>query len=220
MTANSAHLDVRDLERMPYAEALTMQRSIQQDVIAARERGGHRGVLLLLEHDPPVITVSRRADAGSHLLATAETLRDAGVEVHETDRGGDITYHGPGQLVIYPILDLNMLDLRLHGYMRWLEERVIETLAHFNITAHRDEDATGVWLGPKKICALGVRVSRWVSMHGIALNVDPDLSHFEFIVPCGLHGRGVTSMREALGDGCPTMDVVKHAVRTVFSAAI
>ncbi len=219
MTEKAAHLDIRDLGRMPYAEALSLQRSLQQEVITAREQGGHPGILLLVEHDPPVITISRRAAAESHLLATVEALEEAGVEVHETDRGGDITYHGPGQLVVYPILDLNTLGLRLHGYMRWLEEQVIEILAHFDITAHRDEEATGVWLGTDKICALGVRVSRWVSMHGLALNVDPSLTHFDLIVPCGLRNRGVTSMRKELGDACPEMDAVKRVTRTVFGAA-
>lgn len=219
MTSIPTSLDIRDLGRMPYGETLTLQRRIQQEVIAAREQGGHPGVLLLVEHDPPVITISRRASAGSHLLATPDALQAAGIEVHDTDRGGDITYHGPGQLVVYPILDLNTLGLRLHGYMRWLEERVIESLANFDITASRDEEATGVWIGTNKICALGVRVSRWVSMHGLALNVDPDLSHFDLIVPCGLHGRGVTSMRRELGDTCPDMDAVKRVVCDAFDGA-
>ncbi len=210
---------------MPYGEALALQRSLQQEVIAAR-RGdaSHPGFLLMVQHDPPVITVSRRADAGSHLIATPDMLKRAGVEVCETDRGGDITYHGPGQLVVYPILDLNRLGLRLHGYMRWLEDRVLEVLGEFGIEGHRDDDATGVWVGPegedRKICAMGVRVSRWVSMHGLALNVDPDLSHFGLIVPCGLHGRGVASMRSALGEACPTMDVVKAAVASTFARAV
>ena len=219
MTLKPLHLDVRNLGRMPYGEALTLQRSIQQEVIAARKCGGHAGVLLLLEHEPPVITVSRRASAASHLLATPETLRAAGVEVCDTDRGGDITYHGPGQLVVYPILDLNRLGLRLHGYMRWLEDRVIEALAHFGVAATRDKDATGVWIGTNKICALGVRVSRWVSMHGLALNVDPDLSHFDLIVPCGLHGRGITSLRRELGEACPDMEAVKEVLCDGFDAA-
>jgi lipoate-protein ligase B len=209
---------------LPYLEAVELQRSLQREVIDARENGGHGGYLLLVEHSPPVITVSRRAAAGSHLLATAEMLTHAGVQVHQTDRGGDITYHGPGQLVVYPILDLNRLGLRLHGYMRWLEDCVIEVLAQFGVEGHRDPDATGVWVGgqipdyegDRKICAMGVRVSRWVSMHGFALNVDPNLSHFNLIVPCGLHGRSVTSMHAELGDGCPGMVEVKKAVIDTF----
>ena len=209
---------------MPYAEALALQRSLQQQVIAARGANRPRSVLLLVEHDPPVITISRRAAASSHLLASAETLAEAGVEACETDRGGDITYHGPGQLVVYPILDLNTLGLRLHGYMRWLEDRVLEVLAVFDIDGHRDKDATGVWVGPaghdRKVCALGVRVSRWVSMHGLALNVNPDLTHFDLIVPCGLHGRGVTSMRRELGESCPDMGRVKDAMISAFRKAM
>ena len=231
-------LDVTDLGRVPYADALALQRRLQQEVIAQRGTGGSTGHLLLLEHDPPVITVSRRRGAREHLLATPEQLRRAGVEVAETDRGGDVTYHGPGQLVVYPILDLNVLGLRLHGYMRMLEGIVIDVLAHFGIDGRRDPEATGVWVGgktqkrrnaetqkraadrelktqdsrpetPSKICALGVRVSRWVTMHGLALNVTTDLSHFDLIVPCGLAGRGVTSMARELGDAGPTMQEVK-----------
>jgi len=228
MPARSRQLDVRDLGRIAYADALGLQRSLQQEVIAARTADTtHPGILLLVEHDPPVITISRRAEAANHLSATPEMLKRAGVEVHETDRGGDITYHGPGQLVAYPILDLNRLGLRLHGYMRWLEDRVIEVLHRFGINGHRDQDATGVWVGgeapayedDRKICAMGVRVSRWVSMHGLALNVDPDLSHFGLIIPCGLHGRGITSMRQELAHRCPDMRAVKDAMVSAFVAA-
>src|SRR5262249_23731675 len=160
-----------------------------------------------VEHDPPVITVTPRA--GVNLLASPEALAAAGIEVEETDRGGDITYHGPGQLVVYPILDLNLLKLRLHEYMRMLAAAVIDTCAAFGVRARRDVCATGVWvprgdadasngtcgsLTDAKICAMGVRVRRWVTMHGLALNVTTDLSHFSHIVPCGLVGRPVTSL--------------------------
>ena len=218
------HLQVTDLGRMPYAEALELQRRLQSEVIASRgEEGAGIGHLLLVEHDPAVITVSRRPGARSHLLADPERLARLGVEVAETDRGGDITYHGPGQLVAYPILDLNRLDLRLHGYLRWLEDRVLETLARFGLAGHRDDDATGAWVGgrpvaddryegDRKICAIGVRVSRWVSMHGLAINVETDLSHFDLIVPCGLAGRPVTSLKQELGDDAPTMQQVKDVL--------
>jgi lipoyl(octanoyl) transferase len=206
-------LEVHDLGRRPYAEVFAEQKRLQREVIEARASGG-RAVVLLVEHDPPVITVSRRKGARDHLVATPAQLAAAGVEVAETDRGGDITYHGPGQLVVYPILDLNDLGLRLHGYMRFLETVVIETLAGFGIAGQRDPEATGVWIGggrdrPSKICAMGVRVSRWVSMHGLALNVTTNLDHFDLIVPCGLAGRAVTSMSRELGDRCPAMDDVK-----------
>jgi lipoate-protein ligase B len=220
MPEPALHLDIRDLGRMPYTEALTMQRALQQEVIARRNRDQQTGYLLLVEHDPPVITVSRRAAAASHLLGTPAEVANAGVEVQETDRGGDITYHGPGQLVVYPILDLNRLELRLHGYMRWLEERVLGVLSHFGIDGQRDADATGVWVHDRKICAIGVRVSRWVSMHGLALNVDPDLSHFKLIVPCGLRGREVTTMACELGSGCPSMGTVKQVMQSAFADAM
>ena len=222
------HLQVTDLGRMPYAEALELQRRLQSEVIASRgEDGAGIGHLLLVEHDPAVITVSRRPGARSHLLADPERLARLGVEVAETDRGGDITYHGPGQLVAYPILDLNRLDLRLHGYLRWLEDRVLETLARFGLAGHRDDDATGAWVGgrpvaddrhegDRKICAIGVRVSRWVSMHGLAINVETDLSHFDLIVPCGLAGRAVTSLKQELGDDAPTMQQVKDVLVDAF----
>ena len=152
-------------------------------------------------------------------------LEKAGVVLHETDRGGDITYHGPGQLVCYPILDLNVLGLGLHGYMRMLEQAVIETCGDFGVRATRDADATGVWVSRDpvevgggggvggKICAMGVRVRRWVTMHGLALNVSTDLSHFDLIVPCGLAGRSVTSLERELGAGrAPSMEDVKRAL--------
>lgn len=240
-------LIVRDLGRMPYAEAFELQKSLQQEVIGWRELEAvgpvaeHAtrpvGYLLLVEHDPPVITVSRRKTARQHLIATDAMLRAAGVDVAETDRGGDITYHGPGQLVAYPILDLNRLGLRLHGYMRFLEQVVIDTLARFNITGHRDECATGVWVAQShevgyesqcpgaaapsaKICAMGVRVSRWVSMHGFALNVNTNLDHFNLIVPCGLAGRSVTSLARELRETCPEMDSVKQMLVNSFTLAI
>lgn len=216
-------LAVRDLGRMPYAEALAVQRVLQQQVIAARgDDGSRRPVmhLLLVEHDPPVITISGRKSARTHLVATPAQLERAGVEVAETDRGGDITYHGPGQLVVYPILDLNVLHLRLHGYMRLLEQTVIDTIASFGVRGDRDAAATGVWVGGAKVCAMGVRVSRWVSMHGLALNVTTNLDHFNLIVPCGLAGRSVTSLARELGDDCPPMERVKHVLVEALRGAL
>lgn len=217
---------------MPYAEALDVQRAHLDEVLAARQAGAPQvGRLLLVEHEP-VITLTRRAETGGHLLADADTLDRAGVAVARTDRGGDITYHGPGQLVAYPILDLNVLRLRLVEYMRLLESVVIETVDQFGIAAHAEKGATGVWVDlavrpgavdePRaaKIAAMGVRVRRWVSMHGLALNVEPNLSHFDLIVPCGLPGRGVTSMRQLLGRGCPSMDSVKDALVASMSRAV
>ncbi len=205
---------------MPYAETLGIQRDLQRQVIQGRPTVAGPGYLLLVEHDPPVITVSRRAGARQHLVATDAELAAAGVEVAETDRGGDITYHGPGQLVVYPILDLNTLGLPLLGYMRFLERVVTDTLAVWGIEGRRDETATGVWVGGSKICAIGVRLSRWVSMHGLALKVTTNLSHFDLIVPCGLTGRTVTSMQREIGDACPPIAEVKEVVVRRFEQAV
>jgi len=189
---------VLDLGRMGYADALRMQRECVDEVLAARDAGvPQAGRVLVVEHDP-VITISRRAGARDHLLADASRLSQLGVEVADTDRGGDITYHGPGQLVVYPILDLNRLNLGLHAYMRLLEQVVIDACTKWGLPAERDPAATGVWVrrdtDTAKVAAMGVRIRRWVSMHGLAVNIDPDMSHFNLIVPCGLSGRTVTSI--------------------------
>jgi lipoyl(octanoyl) transferase len=205
-----------DLGRLGYALAYERQTQELERVLAARDARGAgpaRGVILIVEHDP-VITVSRRPTAAGNVLASAERLAAEGVEVVETDRGGDVTYHGPGQVVAYPIVDLNALGLRLHDYLRQLEQAVIETCAHFGVTTHRDASATGVWTGASpspsaaKIAAMGVRVRRWATLHGLALNVTTNLRHFELINPCGL-GRPVTSLARELGDKAPSVDEVK-----------
>ena len=239
-------LPVVHLGRMPYAPAYERQSLEVDRVIAQREASATTpapnppGLILLVEHDP-VITVTRRGAAAAHVVATAAELAHAGVAVQETDRGGDVTYHGPGQLVAYPILDLNALGLRLHDYMRLLEGAIIRTCADFGVATHRDADATGVWTGSAregepdsrqaqafgaKIAALGVRVRRWVSMHGLALNVTTNLDHFRLIVPCGL-ARPVTSLHAELGASCPAMNKVQQrlihhldgAARAAFDAA-
>jgi lipoyl(octanoyl) transferase len=155
-------------------------------------------------------------------VASEESLRVAGVTVAETDRGGDITYHGPGQLVVYPVIDLNHVRLGLHDYIRLLEAAAIDCCDAFGVRAERDPTATGVWVPrpaehgqeahPAKICAMGVRVRRWISLHGLALNVTTNLEHFSLIVPCGLVGRPVTSLQRELGPDCPSMDTVKSAM--------
>jgi len=215
-------IQVINLGRMSYVEALSEQRRRQQEVIAARASSSPHMDLLLVQHDPPVITISNRPGARAHLLASDEQLRNRGVEIQATDRGGDITWHGPGQIVVYPILDLNRLGLRLHGYLRWLEEVVIETLSHYGLTGHRDPEATGVWVGTpaRKICAFGVRVSRWVTMHGLALNVNPDLSFFDLIVPCGLADRGVTSIHGELAEAGPALEEVLEVLQQKFREAL
>lgn len=210
---------------MGYQRAYRVQCDHVEEVLASRAAGAPEvGRILLVEHDP-VITVSSRPGAASNLVATPELLASAGVAVERTDRGGDITYHGPGQLVAYPILDLNVLNLGLHAYMGLLEDAAIETCGRFGIPAERDPGATGVWTGvpSAKICAMGVRVRRWVSMHGLALNVTTDLSHFGFIVPCGLVGRGVTSLEHELGrrgQPCPSMADAKAAFAEVLQQRV
>lgn len=201
--------------RTAYEDAHELQGAHHAAVLAGREAGSEEvGRVILTEHDP-VITVTRRPGAAGHVLFSREALAARGVAVRETDRGGDVTYHGPGQLVCYPIVDLNRLGLRLHEYMRCLEETVIRTLARFGVEGRRDPGATGVWVADPsdpartaKVSAMGVRVRRWVTMHGLSLNVDPDMAHFGLIVPCGLAGRPVTSLRQMKGDACPSMDRV------------
>ncbi len=205
-----------DLGRMAYTPALEAQRLTHQRVLD----GEAPPTLILVEHDP-VITVSQRQAAPKHLLAGAQTLAKMGIEVRPTDRGGDITYHGPGQLVAYPILRLADMGFNVGRYMHWLEDVVIDVLSEFGVQGQREQGHTGVWVdsGPpgvpevmrvRKVCAMGVRVKRNVSLHGLALNVNTDLSHFATIVPCGLVGREVTSLREILGDATPTMEAVKE----------
>ncbi len=198
-------LPATDAGRLSYEAGFALQQEAHARVLAQREVvGAPVGELLLVEHDA-VITVSRRAGAAEHLLASKEQLARVGVEVRETDRGGDITYHGPGQLVVYPILDLNRLKIGLHEYMRSMEEIVIGVCRSLGVRTGRDTEATGVWTvddagrSQAKICAMGIRVRRWVSMHGLALNVNTNLDHFDLIVPCGLEGRAVTSLERELG---------------------
>ncbi|MBX3359005.1 MAG: lipoyl(octanoyl) transferase LipB [Phycisphaeraceae bacterium] len=222
------NLETIDLGSLPYAEAYRVQVEHVDRLLDARERGEPRmGTLLLVEHDPPVITLSRRSANGEHLLATADHLAAAGVTLAATDRGGDITYHGPGQLVAYPILDLNYLRLGLHDYMRLLEQAVIQVCDGFGLATGRDLGATGVWTSGQggeapaaKVCAMGVRVRKWISMHGLALNVSTNLEHFRLIVPCGLAGRPVTSLSNELGPAAPSMGNVKLALAASLSSLL
>jgi lipoyl(octanoyl) transferase len=192
--ANPPHRAVcklRDLGRTGYLDALELQRQM----VERRKRGEIPDQLLIVEH-PHVITMGRNGH-DNNVLASPELLARAGVEFHHTDRGGDVTYHGPGQIVGYPIFDLREWKRDVVAYLRGVEEALIGSLAEFGIAAGRVEGATGVWTEHGKIAAIGIHVSRWVTSHGFALNVDTDLNYFRYIVPCGLT-RPVTSMR-ALG---------------------
>ena len=217
--AETSFLRVLDLGRIRYADALALQRGTHEALVAGRDSGSPMTVFLL-EHDPPVVTVTRRVGAAEHVLAGDALLARHGIERVETDRGGDVTYHGPGQLVAYPILDLQRLGLKVHPYVRWLEQCIVEVLAEDGIVGLRDPSATGVWVGEgapeRKIAAIGVRLSRFASMHGFALNVAPDLAHFGLIVPCGLQ-RPVTSLAQELGARAPGLDAVKSRVSAWFA---
>lgn len=209
-------LEVRRLGVISYAEGLELQKQL----VEQRKRGEIPDQLLLLEH-PPVITlgVKTRNDR-SHVVATDETLTAEGVEVFETGRGGDVTYHGPGQLVGYPILDLKPNRCDVHRYVRDLEEVMIRTAAAFDVTAGRIEGLTGAWVGHEKLAAIGVRIARWVTSHGFAFNVNTSLQHFDLIVPCGITDKGVTSLQKILGRKVPMAEVeaaAESAFKTVFS---
>lgn len=188
-------LEVRRLGLVPYGEALRIQRELVED----RRAGRVPDLLLLLQH-PHVLTLGVRRDGGrSHVLATPGRLEELGVEVFETGRGGDVTYHGPGQVVGYPILDLRPDRCDVHRYVRDLEEVMIRVTAGYGVASGRVAGLTGAWAGAEKIGAIGVRISRWITSHGFAYNVNTDLSFFNLIVPCGIADRGVTSLARLLG---------------------
>jgi len=211
-------LEVRRLGLVAYADALAFQRQLVQE----RRAEAIPDQLLLVEH-PPVLTLGVRGDGGrSHILATPDALASRGIEVFETGRGGDITYHGPGQIVGYPIVNLKPDRCDVHGYVRDLEEVLIRVAADYGITGRRIDGLTGVWVGEEKLAAIGVRISRWVTSHGFALNHRTDLSHFGLIVPCGIADRGVTSLAE-LGCRAERFEVeerIAHHFSDVFQRQI
>lgn len=205
-------LEVRRLGVVPYAEALALQRALVED----RRAECIDDTLLLVEH-PPVITLGVKGDGGrSHILAAPQQLAAHGIEVHETGRGGDVTYHGPGQIVGYPILNLKPDRQDVHRYVRDLEETLIRVAAEFGVSATRVKGLTGVWVGGEKLAAIGVRIARWITSHGFALNVRTNLDEFALIVPCGIADRGVTSL-EQLGVAANQSEVEDAIVRH-FSA--
>ncbi|MGY4706361.1 lipoyl(octanoyl) transferase LipB [Candidatus Bipolaricaulota sp. J31] len=194
------------LERVPYSEALKLQRDLH-----LRRCSEEIGDLVLsLEHDP-VITLGRSADP-RHVLADPLALEAAGVEVVPVERGGDVTYHGPGQLVIYPILDLRGWGRRLRWYVWALEEVMLRVAEAFGVRAERIPGRPGIWVGKEKLGAVGVYVRRWVTMHGLALNVDPDPDGFRWIVPCGIHGAGATSLARLTGRPVEIRDTERKAM--------
>lgn len=198
-----------------YAEAHELQKELQ----ARRIAGDVEDIVLVLEH-PPVLTLGRSAKA-RHVLVSAEVLEARGMTVHEVGRGGDVTYHGPGQLVAYPIIDLKPDRKDVRKYVWSLEETMIRTCADLGVTAARVQGLNGAWVADRKIGAVGVRISRWVTMHGLALNVDSDLTHFDLIVPCGIADKAVTSLTSELGRTVGVADVARplaHHLASLFGA--
>lgn len=213
--SESRPLVVCHLDRVDYEPARALQQKVQERLIAAKRETPPVAlphVLLLLEH-PPVYTLGKSGDE-ENLLVSEERLARLDASFHRIGRGGDVTFHGPGQLVGYPLLDLDRVFTDLGRYLRTLEEVVIRTCGTYGVTGMRVDGRTGVWVGPdergpeRKICAMGVRCSRWVTMHGFALNVTTDLSYFDHIVPCGIQNRGVTSLVEE-SDDAVTIDEVR-----------
>ena len=202
-------ITVEDLGLLSFAAALEVQEDYFYKIISEKKANRQKeqptptdNFLLFVEHKP-VYTLGKSGDI-QHLLLDQNGLKEKKIEFYKTNRGGDITFHGLGQIVGYPILDLENFFTDIHKYLRFLEEIIIKTLAEYGLTATRSKGETGVWLDAetpfaRKICALGVRASRWVTMHGFALNVNTDLTYFENIVPCGIKGKGVTSLKAELG---------------------
>ncbi|MBI2845194.1 MAG: lipoyl(octanoyl) transferase LipB [Chloroflexi bacterium] len=193
----------------PYQRAWDLQHRL----VALRREGKVGDVFILLEHTP-VLTIGRQGNE-SNILVSPAFLAEQGVEVYRVERGGDVTYHGPGQLVGYPILDLGGHHKDVRWYVRSLEEVLIRSLAEFGIEASRVEGSVGVWAGDKKIAAIGARIEHWITYHGFALNVAPNMKHWQLIVPCGIEGKDVVSMEQILGHA-PDMQAVRQAVANHF----
>jgi lipoyl(octanoyl) transferase len=200
-------LTVQRLGRVAYSDAL----ALQEELVEQRTAGRIADTVLLLEHEPAVITLGRGAKE-EHVLLSREALALQGVEVHETGRGGDVTYHGPGQLVAYPIVDLKPDRQDVRKYVGALEEVMIRIAASYGVTAGRVAGLNGTWVGNNKLGAVGVRIRRWVTMHGLAINVSTALDAFDLIVPCGIRDRGVTSLERELGRPVAMDEVIDRAV--------
>jgi len=183
-----------DLGKAGYKQIWDLQKKIHLH----KQKNKTDDIIITVEHEP-VYTLGKTGSR-DHILISDDEMKEKGISYYEIDRGGDITYHGPGQLVVYPILDLNNYYKDTHRYLRDLEEAVILTLKDLDIGGYREEEFTGVWVGEEKICAIGIKVSRWITMHGIAFNINTDLSYFDKIIPCGIFHKGVTSIEKILGE--------------------
>jgi lipoyl(octanoyl) transferase len=206
---SARRLEIRRLGVVSYPDGLALQR----ELVEQRRTGAIDDVLVLLQH-PPVITLGVKGDGGrSNILATPARLAELGITVHETGRGGDVTYHGPGQIVGYPILDLKPDRCDVHRYVRDVEEVMIRVCADYGHAAGRIKGLTGAWVNADKIGAIGVRISRWITSHGFAFNVGTALEHFRLIVPCGISDRGVTSLEQLTGRPIPIAEAEEALVR-------
>jgi lipoyl(octanoyl) transferase len=210
----SRPLQVRRLGLVPYADGLELQRRLVEE----RKADRIPDTLLLLQH-PAVLTIGVKKDGRDHILASPDRLAALGVDVFETGRGGDVTYHGPGQLVGYPIVNLDPDRRDVHKYVRDLEEVMIRVCADYGLEAGRVKGFSGAWIGDQKIGAIGVRISRWITSHGFAFNVTTDLDFFNLIVPCGIADKGVTSLQSKLGRTVEIRDVEDHFL-THFTAVL
>ena len=208
-----AELWIDRLGLVPYAGALELQRRVARARISGEIS---EDVLLLVEH-PPVVTLGRSAK-DAHLLVSGEMLAARGIELFEVERGGDVTFHGPGQLVGYPIIDLKRHRQDLHWYLRQVEQALIDALAEIGIRADRNPGLTGVWTAGRKIASIGVHARDWVTWHGFALNVTTDLSYFDLMVPCGIQAVTMTSVERELDAGAPNLDLVTSAVVRTFGS--
>jgi len=206
MKATKNYINTIDLGQKPFKEVWELQKKYQKE----RIDGEIDDILILVEHDP-VYTFGKNAN-DNHLLQS----RDKSINTFKIERGGDITFHGPGQLVCYPILNLSSYKKSVTWYMRTLEAVIINFLALYDISAHRIDGLTGVWVGDEKIAAQGVRISRWVTMHGFSININLDLSFYDGIIPCGIFDRGVTSMEKILGQD-QNIDTVKKDIISTFN---
>lgn len=223
---NNRQVELIDLGSQSYKPTWDTQEAQLQKIVDLKKRNRAAispaptpNYFYWVEH-PPVITLGK-SGMPKHLLINKQQLIEKGIEFFTTNRGGDITFHGPGQLVGYPILDLENFFTDIHKYLRLLEEAIILTLKEYGLSAERSDGETGVWLGvgtpfARKICAMGVKASRWVTMHGFALNVNTDLTYFDYIIPCGIQGKAVTSLERELKRSVP-LNEVKTKILTHFS---
>lgn len=201
---------VLDLDVLPYEEAI----ALQEKLAAQRLQGKIRDILILLEH-PPVITVTHKKTL-ENILVPLDKLRDENILIYKTNRGGDVTYHGPGQIVCYLIIDLTNHGKDIHKYVYNIEEILINLLRDYKVAAFRDESYPGVWVKNEKIAAIGIAVKRgWISMHGFSFNVDPNLDHFSFIMPCGIRHKGVTSLSKVLGEAVNKQELRQRLIRHI-----